>query len=155
MKYICSGKQLLRVGFLLFVAVSLICCGHGSISSDRLPILTVMQSSVSIGDPHICSDSSNRLSLIFNVYEALVKLDGKGDFQTSLAESWKVDEDGRTWTFTLRSGVTFHNGEILMAEDVVATLARVLDPSIGGSFGTQGVYLSYLDGAEISAIGDL
>ena len=41
--------------------------------------------------------------------------------------------------------------DILRAEDVVATLGRVLDPSIGGSYGTQGVYLSYLGGSEITA----
>jgi peptide/nickel transport system substrate-binding protein len=48
--------------------------------------------------------------------------------------------------------VKFHNGDILNAEDVTATLGRVLDPAIGGSFGTQGVYLSYLGNAEISVL---
>ncbi|MFC2158141.1 ABC transporter substrate-binding protein [Acidobacteriota bacterium] len=106
---------------------------------------------MSLGDPHICSDSVNRLSLIFSVYEALVKLDDEGKYQPSLAESWTIGDDSRTWTFKLRSGVTFHNGNILTAEDVVATLGRVLDPAIGGSFGTQGVYITYLGTAEISA----
>jgi peptide/nickel transport system substrate-binding protein len=50
--------------------------------------------------------------------------------------------------------VKFHNGEMLRAKDVVATLGRVLDPSIGGAFGTQGVYISYLGTAEISALDD-
>jgi len=113
-----------------------------------------MQSSVSLGDPHICSDSANRLSIIFTVYEALVKQDNEGDYQPSLAESWNVEEDTRTWTFKLRGGVKFHNGETLDAEDVVATLKRVLDPAIGGAFGTQGVYISYLGTAEISAFGN-
>ena len=45
----------------------------------------------------------------------------------------------------------FHNGETLMADDVVATMGRVLDPSIGGAFGTEGVYISYLGTAEIEA----
>jgi peptide/nickel transport system substrate-binding protein len=40
----------------------------------------------------------------------------------------------------------------MTAADVVATLGRVLDPAIGGSFGTQGVYISYLGDAEISAM---
>jgi peptide/nickel transport system substrate-binding protein len=119
------------------------------------PVLTVMQTSVSIGDPHIASDSSNRLSLLFTIYEALVKLDEEGNVQPGLAERWDVGEDSRSWTFHLRPGVTFHNGEVLGASDVVATLGRVLDPSIGGSFGTQGVYISYLGTAEISAQDDL
>jgi peptide/nickel transport system substrate-binding protein len=109
---------------------------------------------VSLGDPHIASDSSNRLSILFSVYEALVKLDEGGDYQPALAERWEVTEDARTWTFHLRDGVRFHNGEVLRASDVVATLGRVLDPAIGGSFGTQGVYISYLGDAEISALDD-
>ena len=114
-----------------------------------------MQSSVALGDPHICSDSMNRLNLIFSVYDALVQRDSEGHYQPSLAESWEVDEDTRTWTFTLRKDVQFHNGDILKSGDVIATMGRVLDPSIGGSFGTQGVYLSYLEHAEILAIDDL
>ena len=78
------------------------------------PVLTVVQSSVSIGDPHIASDSSNRLGILFSIYEALVKLDEEGDFQPALAERWEVGEDARSWTFHLREGVTFHNGEVLM-----------------------------------------
>jgi peptide/nickel transport system substrate-binding protein len=50
--------------------------------------------------------------------------------------------------------VTFHDGTALTAEDVVETLGRVLDPAIGGAFGTQGVYISYLGSADISALDD-
>ena len=137
----------------LFLCIStlLITCGRDSIPPDQLEKITVIQSSVSPGDPHICSDSANRLSIIFTIYEALVRLDDEGNFQPSLAESWDVAEDARTWTFKLRKGVKFHNGEILGADDVVATIGRVLDPAIGGAFGTQGVYISYLGNAEISA----
>jgi peptide/nickel transport system substrate-binding protein len=82
----------------------------------------------------------------------LVKLDDSGAFQPSLAENWEVGENAQSWTFQLREGVEFHNGEVMKASDVVATLGRVLDPSIGGAFGTQGVYISYLGDAEISAL---
>ncbi|MBN1273014.1 MAG: ABC transporter substrate-binding protein [Candidatus Aminicenantes bacterium] len=140
---------------LLCVSVLLISCNSGAVSAGRADTITVMQSSVAIGDPHICSDSSNRLSLISNIYEALVKRDQNGHYQPSLAESWNVEEDGITWTFKLRSGVPFHNGDILNAEDVAATLGRVLDPAIGGAFGTQGVYSSYLGSAKISAVDPL
>ena len=150
-------QKLFYVAFPIFMFVSalLISCERGSSSSDHLEKITVLQSSVSLGDPHICSDSANRLSIIFTVYEALVKLDNEGNYQPSLAESWNVEEDARTWTFNLRSGVKFHNGDILCAEDVVATLGRVLDPAIGGAFGTQGVFISYLGTAEITALDDL
>ena len=117
-------------------------------------ILVVSQSSVDVGDPHIASDSSNRLAILFSIYEALVRLDSQGNIQPALAERWDVGPRAMEWTFHLRSDVLFHNGETLTAEDVVATLGRVLDPSIGGAFGTQGVYISYLGSAEISAVND-
>jgi hypothetical protein len=41
-------------------------------------MITVYQSSVELGDPHICSDSANQLGLIFSVYGALVRMDSAG-----------------------------------------------------------------------------
>jgi len=151
------SNKILFYGFLLssvFALILFLNCGSPPTATLE-PVLTVLQSSVSVGDPHIASDSSNRLGIIFSVYEALVKLDKDGNYQPGLAESWDVGQDARTWTFHLRSGVKFHNGEVLGASDVVATLGRVLDPAIGGAFGTQGVYISYLGTAEISALDDL
>lgn len=146
---LCRGAPL---GWMLS---ALLISGCGFPSANRPDVLTVVQSSVSIGDPHIASDGSTRNSILFSIYEGLVKLDDAGNYQPALAERWNVEDDARSWTFYLREGVTFHNGEVLNASDVVATLRRVLDPAIGGSFGTQGVYASYLGTAEISAVDDL
>jgi len=144
----------LEVSALFALLVFASSCGAGSETPEPLKQVTVIQSSVAPGDPHIVSDSANRLSILYSIYESLVKLGDEGSYRPSLAESWSVEDDARTWTFRLRSGVTFHNGETLTANDVVATLGRVLDPSIGGSFGTQGVYISYLGEAEIAAVDD-
>lgn len=46
---------------------------------------------------------------------------GNGEYKPLLAESWEVSEDGLTWTFHLRKGVKFHNGEDFTAEDMVFT----------------------------------
>lgn len=124
-------------------------------TATHQPVLSVYQASVTIGDPHIVSDALGRRSIIQSIYEALVKLDERGNYQPALAERWEVGDDARTWTFYLRDGIRFHNDHVLNASDVVATLGRVLDPSIGGAFGTQGVYISYLGTAEISALDDL
>ena len=55
----------------LFAAVCalvlLASCGSPPVDQQQ-PMLTVLQSSVSIGDPHIASDSSNRLSILFTIY---------------------------------------------------------------------------------------
>ncbi|MDO0936835.1 ABC transporter substrate-binding protein [Streptomyces sp. DG2A-72] len=52
--------------------------------------------------------------------ETLVKLDAEGDAEPALATEWK--QSGRTWTFEIRDGVTFHDGTELDAEAVVRSL---------------------------------
>lgn len=55
------------------------------------------------------------------LFDSLVYLDQYGEIQPALAEDWEVSDDGTTYTFFLREGVTFHNGEVFNADDVVAT----------------------------------
>src|SRR3712207_7924567 len=47
--------------------------------------------------------------------------------EPSLAESWETSEDQLTWTFTLREGVTFHDGSEFDSADVVYSYRRIID----------------------------
>ena len=116
--------------------------------------LRVAQSSVTLSDPHICSDSRTRLSLQTAIYESLVSRTEPGLFKPLLAENWET-RDGRVWEFLLRDEIKAHNGATFEAEDAVANLKRIIDPKIGGSFGTEGVYASYLGKATFNATGRL
>ena len=64
------------------------------------------------------------------LYNGLVRSDPNGseELQPALASSWTVSPDGRTYTFTLREGVKFSNGQPLTAEDVKFSLDRFGDP---------------------------
>lgn len=64
-------------------------------------------------------------ALLGNVYEGLVRLDQDGEIQPLLAESWEVSDDGLEYTFTLREGVTFHDGTPFDAEIVQFSLERL------------------------------
>lgn len=64
--------------------------------------------------------------LLYNVYETLVRLQADGSITGLLAESWEVSDDALTYTFSLREGVSFHNGDPLTAEDVVFSIENVL-----------------------------
>ena len=138
--------------FVLVPVLAAAGCKGGPSPASSAAGATVVQSSVALGDPHIVSDSVSRLNILFSVYEALVAADERGGYQPALAERWSVADDARTWTFTLRKGVTFHNGDPLRSADVVASIRRALDPAIGGSFGTQGVLATYLGSAEVRAL---
>ena len=61
-----------------------------------------------------------------SVYDTLVEPDPSGQLVPALAEKWETSADGLTLTFTLRQGVTFHNGDKLTSKDVQATARRML-----------------------------
>jgi peptide/nickel transport system substrate-binding protein len=60
--------------------------------------------------------------LIDNIYQGLVSRTPEQDIVPALASEWTVSPDGLTYTFTLREGITFHDGQELTAEDVVWSL---------------------------------
>ncbi|MDV6287254.1 ABC transporter substrate-binding protein [Streptomyces sp. UP1A-1] len=72
------------------------------------------------------SDDAFKLSR-WSTAETLVKLDADGDARPALATEWK--QSGRSWTFTLREGVTFHDGTELTAEAVVRSLTKAASAS--------------------------
>lgn len=75
------------------------------------------------------------------LFDSLLQIDPtNGALQPALAEAYEVSEDARTMIFRLRAGVRFHNGDVLTAEDVVATLTAFSAPTFRGTpltdFGT-------------------
>lgn len=59
-----------------------------------------------------------------NLFEGLTRIDSSGAVKPALAESWEVSEDGKTYTFKLRTGVKFHDGTDFNADDVKFSLDR-------------------------------
>lgn len=115
----------------------------------------ILQPHVSIGDPHITSDDVDRLSILGNVFEPLLRaLDG-GTFTPCVAKSWSLSEDACSWTFGIKENKVFHDGKPCRAADVVFSLRRIRDENIAGELGTEGVIKGYLEGAEIEHDGPL
>ena len=76
-------------------------------------------------DPHINASSELGIPLT-SVYDTLVYLDPeRGDFVPGLAEDWDISEDGLSYTFYLREGVTFHDDTPFNAEAVRFNLERI------------------------------
>lgn len=65
------------------------------------------------------------------VYDRLVRIDADGNLVPDLATKWQTSGDGKTVTFTLRQGVTWADGDQFTADDVVASVKRILDQSTG------------------------
>jgi peptide/nickel transport system substrate-binding protein len=124
--------------------------------SPDLPVeLRILQPSAVLLDPHVWTDDKDRLSIRYAIYEALVSYDKEGSYQPALAEVWNLADDAQTWSFRIRSGVRFHNGDELNAHAVVAALDRARGPGVAGELGTSGLYRSYLGNATVQAVDDL
>jgi peptide/nickel transport system substrate-binding protein len=63
-----------------------------------------------------------------NVLSGLTHINAELIAQGDLAESWEVSDDGTEYTFKLREGVTFHNGDKFTADDVIFTYQRSSNP---------------------------
>jgi len=78
-------------------------------------------------DPARISDIYSR-SVSQQIFDGLVQFDQTLTITPALAQFWKASRDGLTWTFTLRKGVKFHHGREVIAEDVIYSFTRIVDP---------------------------
>lgn len=98
--------------------------------------LVIGKSAEAVGyDPAVVTATSS-IDLLAVVYDTLITFDDSGQPVARLAESWQ-QPDELSWIFTLREGVTFHNGQPLTAADVKYTFDRILDPNTGSAWTTQ------------------
>jgi peptide/nickel transport system substrate-binding protein len=74
-------------------------------------------------------DQVEQFQITSNVLSGLTHINGEFVAQPDLAEDWVVSDDGTEYTFNLREGVTFHNGDPFTADDVVFTYNRSKDPA--------------------------
>lgn len=72
------------------------------------------------------------ISLTHPFVETLTSISADGQPRGFLAESWEISEDGKVYTFVIRSGVTFHDGREMKAGDVLANFERIKREVQGG-----------------------
>ncbi|WP_437889475.1 nickel ABC transporter substrate-binding protein [Phytobacter sp. V91] len=105
---------------LLLLAVATVT--HASASPE---LTTAWPVNVGPLNPHLYTP--NQMFAQSMVYEPLVKYQADGSVKPWLAKSWTTSSDGKTWVFTLRSDVTFSNGEPFNAQAAAENFRAVLD----------------------------
>lgn len=95
-------------------------------------------------DPALATDSTSG-AIIKNVFEGLTAMNNDGEILPAAAESWEVSEDGLTYTFKLREGNTWSNGDPVTASDFEYAWKRVLNPETASQYAS---ILYVLEGAE-------
>jgi peptide/nickel transport system substrate-binding protein len=95
----------------------------GSATAKAQTITAVMQASLRSLDPVISTADIVR-DYGYMVYDTLLALDANHKVQPQMAEKWTVSPDGKTYTFTLRDGLKWHDGTPVTADDCVASIQR-------------------------------
>lgn len=118
---------------ILFIAVLslFMTFGCGSNTSDLShTVRYALEAEPASIDPAMSTNvpSSN---VELQLFDGLTRLDEKGQPQPADAEKWTVSPDGKVYTFTLRDGLTWSNGEKLTAHDYEYAWKRVLNPKTG------------------------
>ncbi len=142
----------IRLSVLAVAAVLLAACGgqEKNTAASAPAADTVTRNNVTEPqslDPHQITGVPE-INVLRDLLEGLVETDEKGAVIPAAAESWESG-DNKVWTFKLREGLKWSNGEPLTAEDFVYSWRRLVDPK------TASQYATYLQAAKIENIDEI
>jgi peptide/nickel transport system substrate-binding protein len=83
-------------------------------------------------DPLNPANTADGRSILFNVFEGLVKPTPEGTFIPCIAETWAIEQDGLTYRFPLKKGLLFHDGSTVTAADVKFSLDAAIAAQFNG-----------------------
>lgn len=101
--------------------------------SGKDSMVIAMPSDILSMDPYKYDEGPTN-QVMLHMYEAMVMQDADMKFQPCLAENWETSDDGLTWTFHLRKGVKFHDGEEMDSADVLASIMVAQNPDSPSAF---------------------
>ncbi|WP_300367029.1 peptide ABC transporter substrate-binding protein [Brachyspira sp.] len=120
---------------LIFLSVLLSSCSQKvkSISKDIVVNLSVEPKTI---DPSLNAQIYGVI-YISHVFEGLTVRDKNNDIAPGVAERWEISEDGKTYTFFLRTNSTWSDGKPVVAEDFVYSWRRQVDPKVASEYSYQ------------------
>ena len=93
-------------------------------------------------DPLNPANTADGRSILFNVFEGLVKPDSSGALVPAVAESYRTEQNGLVYVFTLRQGILFHDGSELKPADVAFSLNTAMNAFFPGFERIAGIEIS-------------
>ncbi len=116
-------KIVAKVGVVILLSMLLLSCGkEGKI--EKKEIKTTMSMDIDSLNPYKMVSSGTE-EIMSNVFEGLLMPNTKGELIPAIAEEYSVSEDGLYYTFKVRDGIKFHNGNPLDVKDVEFSLKRM------------------------------
>ena len=125
--------------FCLIVSMFILSCGKGSKAAGNSVSFNMEAEPTSL-DPQILTDMSG-LFITSMTYESLVRLNDKNDIVPAGAESWTKSDDGKVWTFKIRQGMKWSNGDPLTAKDYFNGIKRGLEPKTASEYAFLAYYI--------------
>ena len=118
-----------RISLLLLLLLALTACGGASEEPGGAQPSTLVYGSADYTRINPAMDEHGEINIL--LFNGLTAHDGDNQIVAGLAESWDYDPDAYTYTFHLRPGVKWHDGQPLTAGDVKFTIEAVMDPENG------------------------
>ncbi|MCR5762328.1 MAG: hypothetical protein K6G00_02970 [Treponema sp.] len=129
-------KNLLNL-FALCILLSFAGCGNKATKSEssngskKDSIVFGIATELNNFDPFSAMTADAR-SVNFNLFDGLVNVSQDGGFNPAIAESYTVSDDAKTYSFSLRNGVKFHDGSDLCHADVLYSIQKAIESSLSG-----------------------
>ncbi|MEJ7583360.1 MAG: ABC transporter substrate-binding protein [Acidimicrobiales bacterium] len=111
-----------------------------------------VESNIATLDPAGNLAQPSDIDVALAIYDQLITYDDKGAFAPSLATEWTNTDDLKTWTFTLRTGVTFHDGTPFNADSVVKHFERLKDPATACACAPQVEDITSIEATDDSTV---
>jgi len=118
---------------LLATTLLLAACGA---SRERADLVFINGAEPQSIDPSLVTDQVG-MRIASALFEGLCRIDEAGHSQPGMAEKWEVSADAKTYTFHLRPGIVWSNGDPVTAMDFVDSWKRVLTPATGADYASQ------------------
>ncbi|UCC16520.1 MAG: ABC transporter substrate-binding protein [Dehalococcoidales bacterium] len=117
---------------LMILSTMIISCGGEEIAEEEAPEAartygTLRVASESFGE-ETYDPNNNVATWSACIYDNVMNWDAEGGLVGEAAQSWTISADGRTWTFKVRPGTKFHNGDPVTSADFAYSVDRFMDP---------------------------
>lgn len=118
-----SGRRLAGLATACMLALGLDAAGQVQAADTPNELRVIAHSNITMLDP-IWTTAYLTRNFGYMVYDTLFGTDAEGRIQPQMVQDWTVSDDRLTWTFTLREGLKFHDGEPVTSADVIMSLRR-------------------------------
>ena len=123
----------------LMLSMFIVACGKGGKGSGNSVSFNMEAEPTSL-DPQILTDMSG-LFVTSMTYESLVRLNEKNEIIPAGAESWTKSDDGKVWTFKIRQGMKWSNGDPVTAKDYYNGIKRGIEPKTASEYAFLAYYI--------------